>query len=261
MKLVMIIVIYALIFAGPTGAVFAQEKPQPAKAAEAVAKPTTAEPTVDQILDKYIQASGGRQAVEKITSRVTKGTVELSAMGLKGEIESYAKAPSKTLTIINLSGLGEFREGYDGKIAWSQNPMMGLREKSGDELAAIAQTSDIHAQIKTRQLYSKLDFKGKEKVGNRETYVILATPAVGAPVKMYFDTQTGLMARTDMDFETPQGQFHLESTMDDYREVDGVKIAFLARQKTSAADFVIKLTEVKHNVAIDDAKFNKPSGQ
>ena len=261
MKLVMTIVIYALLFAGPTGGAFAQENPQPAKAAEAGAKTTTAEPTVDQILDKYIQATGGRQAVEKITSRVTKGTVELSTMGLKGEIESYAKAPNKTLTIINLSGLGEFREGYDGKIAWSQNPMMGLREKSGDELTAIAQTADIHAQIKTRQLYSKLEFKGKEKVGTRETYVILATPAVGAPVKMYFDTQTGLMARTDMDFETPQGQFHLESTMDDYREVDGVKIAFLARQKTSVADFVIKLTEVKHNVAIDDAKFNKPSGQ
>jgi hypothetical protein len=261
MKLVMTTFIYALLFAGPTGAAFAQEKPQPAKAAEAGAKTTTAEPTVDQILDKYIQATGGRQAVEKITSRVTKGTVELPTMGVKGEIESYAKAPNKTLTVINLSGLGEFSEGYDGKIAWSQNPMMGLREKSGAELSAIAQTSDIHAQIKTRKLYSKLEFKGKEKVDNRETYVVLATPAVGAPVKMYFDTQTGLMARTDLDFETPQGQFHIESTMDDYREVDGVKIAFLSRQKTAVADFVIKLTEVKHNVAIDDAKFNKPSGQ
>jgi hypothetical protein len=261
MKLLMTIVIYALLFAGPTGAAFAQEKPQPAKAAEAGAKTTTVEPTVDQILDKYMQASGGRKAVEKITSRVTKGTVEFSTIGLKGEIESYAKAPNKTLTIFNLSGLGEFREGYDGKIAWSQNPMMGLREKSGAELAAIAQTSDIHAQIKTRRLYSKLEFKGKEKVENRETYVILATPAVGAPVKMYFDTQTGLMARTDLDFDNPQGHFHIESTMDDYREVDGVMISFLGRQKTSVADFVIKLTEVKHNVAIDDAKFNKPSGQ
>src|SRR5215813_4835567 len=261
MKLVMAIFIYALLFAGPTGAAFAQEKQQPAKAAEAGAKTTTVEPTVDQILDKYIQASGGRQAVEKITSRVTKGTVELSTMGLKGDIEIYAKAPNKTLTIINLSGLGEFREGYDGKIAWSQNPMMGLREKSGDELTAIAQTSDIHSQIKTRQLYSKLEFKGKEKVGNRETYVILATPADGAPVKMYFDTQTGLIARTDMTLETPEGQLQIETTVDDYREVDGIKIPFTMRQESSASSAVIKLTEVKHNVAIDDAKFIKPSGQ
>jgi hypothetical protein len=261
MKLVMTIVVYAFLFAAPTGAAFAQQNPQPAKAPEAVAKAPSAEPTVDQILDKYVQAIGGRQAVEKITSRVAKGAFEVSTMGLKGEIEIYAKAPNKSLTIQNVSGIGEILDGYDGKIAWSQNPMMGLREKSGAELAAVARAADIHAAIKTRQLYSKLELKDKEKIGDRETYVILATPAEGAPVKMYFDTQTGLIARTVTEVETPQGQFHIEVTADDYREVDGVKIAFTARQETSMGSAVIKLTEVKHNVAIDDAKFNKPSGQ
>ncbi len=261
MKLATTIVIYALLFALPAGASFAQDKPQPAKAPEAAAKTATAEPTVDQILDKYVRAIGGRQAVEKITSRVTRGTFEVSAMGLKGEIEIYAKAPNKTLTIQTLSGVGEIRDGYDGKIAWSQNPMMGLREKGGTELATIVRASDIHASIKTRQLFSKLELKGKEKVGNRETYVILATPAEGTPVKMYFDTQTGLIARTDTDLDTPQGQFHIETTVEDYREVDGIKIPFTTRQESAMASAIIKLTEVKHNVPIDDARFNKPSGQ
>jgi len=261
MKFAITVLIYALLFAAPTVSAFAQEKPQPAKAPEAAAKTTTVEPTVDQILDKYVQSLGGRQALEKITSRVTKGTFEVSTMGLKGEIEIYAKAPNKSLRIQNLSGVGQILDGYDGKIGWSQNPMMGLREKSGEELAAIARASDIHASLKTRELYSKLESKGKEKVGNRETYVILATPATGAPVKMYFDTQTGLIARTDTDLDTPQGQFHVETTVEDYREVDGVKIAFTMRQESSMGSAVIKLTEVRHNVAIDDAKFNKPSGQ
>jgi hypothetical protein len=261
MKLVMTIVFCALLFAGLNGETFAQEKPQPAKAPESAAKTTTAEPTVDEILDKFVAAVGGRQAIEKITSRVTKGAVDASSMGLKGEVEIYAKAPNKTLTIQTLSGIGEIREGYDGKIAWAQNPITGFREKSGAELAAVARSSDIHAAIKTRQLYSKLEFKGKEKVGDRETYVILATPAEGAPVKMFFDTQTGLIARTDTDLETPQGQFHVETTVDDYREVDGVKMAFTIRQTLSMGSAVVKLTEVKHNVEIDDAKFSKPSGQ
>jgi len=262
MKLVMTIVICALLFAALNGAAFAQEKPQPAKAPEAAtAKAAPAEPTVDQIMDKYEQAIGGRQAVEKVTSRVTKGEFEASSMGLKGELEIYAKAPNKTLTIQNVSGIGEIKEGYDGKIAWSQNPMMGLREKSGAELAVVVRTSDIHAAIKIRQLYPKLELKGKEKVGDHETYVILATAAEGAPVKMYFDTQTGLIARTSTELETPQGQIHVETTADDYREVDGVKMAFTARQETPMGSVVIKLTEVKHNVAIDDAKFSKPSGQ
>lgn len=262
MTLVMTIVIYALLFAAPTGAASAQEKSQPAKAPEADAtKATTAEPTVDQILDKYVQAIGGRKAIEKITSRMAKGAFEVSSMGLKGEIENYAKAPNKSLTIRNFPGVGEIRDGYDGKVAWSQDPMTGLREKSGLELAAVARTSDIHFSIKIRQLYSKLEFKGKEKVESREAYVILATPAEGAPMKMYFDTQTGLIARTATESETPQGQYHVETTVDDYREVDGVKIAFTARQESPMGSAVVKLTEVKHNVVIDDAKFNKPSGQ
>jgi hypothetical protein len=261
MKLVMTILVYALLFAAPNGAAFAQEKPQPAKALGTAAKVATAEPTVDEILDMFVQAIGGRQAVEKITSRVTKGAIDASTMGLKGELEVYAKAPNKSLTVQKISGIGEILDGYDGKIAWSQNPMMGLREKSGAELAATAREADLHAAIKIRQLYSKLELKGKEKVGDREAYVILATPAEGAPVKMYFDTQTGLMTRTATDLETPQGQFHVEVTRDDYREVDGVKIAFTMRQETSMGSAVIKLTEVKHNVAIDDAKFNKPPGQ
>lgn len=254
MKLAMTIVVYALLSAAPNGAAFSQEKSQPAKA-------PTAEPTVDEILEMYARAMGGRQAVEKITSRVTKGAFEASSMGLKGEVEIYAKAPNKSFTIQKISGIGEIMDGYDGKIAWTQNPMMGLREKSGGELAAAAREADLHAAIKIRQHYSKLELRGKEKVGDRETYVILATPAEGAPVKMYFDAQTGLMARTATDLETPQGQFHIEVTRDDYRDVDGVKVAFMLRQETSMGSFVIKFTEVKHNVAVDDAKFNKPSSQ
>jgi hypothetical protein len=257
----MTIIVYALLFAPANSAAFAQEKQQPAKASEAAAKATTAEPTVDQILDKYEQAIGGRQAIEKLTSRVAKGVFELPSMGVKGEMEIYAKAPSKSLAIQNFPGIGEAREGYDGKVAWAQNPIQGLREKSGAELAAVVRMSDMHVAIKTRQLYSKLEFKGKEKVGDHETYVILATPAEGAPVTMYFDTQTGLIARTDLILETPEGRVPVEITAEDYREVDGIKMPFTALQKTPMASVVIKLTEVKHNVAIDDAKFNKPAAQ
>src|SRR5262245_3367214 len=117
MKIAITIIIYTLLFAAPTDAAFAQQKPQPAKAPEAnTANATSAEATVDQILDKYVQAVGGIQAVEKITSRVAKGTFEVSAMGLKGEIEVYAKAPNKTLRVQHLSGVGEILDGYDGKI-------------------------------------------------------------------------------------------------------------------------------------------------
>ncbi|MGH9769201.1 MAG: hypothetical protein ACREAB_17375 [Blastocatellia bacterium] len=262
MKLAITIVICSFFAAQSAVATFAQTKPQPAKAPEAgAAKAAAAEPTVDQILDNYVQAIGGREAMEKLSSRVIKGTFEISSMGLKGEIEFYAKAPNKLLTVQNIPGIGVIRDGYDGQTAWSENPMTGLREKSGAELAAVVRTSDFHGALRIRQRYSKLELKGKEKAGDRETWVILATPAEGAPMKMYYDAQTGLMARTDTEAESPQGKISIQTTLEDYRDVDGVKLPFLTRQETSIANVVITMTEAKSNVTIDDAKFKKPAGQ
>jgi hypothetical protein len=91
--------------------------------------------------------------------------------------------------------------------------------------------------------------------------VILATPPDGSPIKLYYDTQTGLQARMDLEVDTPQGRVPIETTVEDYRDVDGVKLPFLTRQDSPMAKAVIKLTEVKSNVAIDDARFKKPAGQ
>jgi hypothetical protein len=44
---------------------------------------------------------------------------------------------------------------------------------------------------------------------------------------------------------------------DDYREVDGLKVPFIIHH-VEDAHFVIKLVDVKQNVAIDDSIFLRP---
>ena len=48
---------------------------------------------------------------------------------------------------------------------------------------------------------------------------------------------------------------------EDYKEVDGIKIPHTMRQVSSAFTLIVKLEEIKHNVPIDEAKFNKPAAQ
>jgi hypothetical protein len=260
MKLAIAIVVYSL-FAMPLAAsALGQAKTRPTKAPETgTAKTAVSEPTVDQILEKYVQALGGREALEKITSRVTKGTLE--APDLKGEIEIYAKAPNKLLIVQDVEGIGVSRDGYDGQAAWAENPMFGVREKSGPELAAVAISSDFHAPLKIKQHYSKLEVKGKEKIGDREAWIIQATSAGGTPLKMYYDTQTGLHVRTEAEMESLGGKISVQTTLEDYRDVDGVKLPFTTSQETPMSKAVIRVIEVKSNVTIDDARFKKPSGQ
>jgi hypothetical protein len=86
--------------------------------------------------------------------------------------------------------------------------------------------------------------------------VVEAQPAQGDVEKLYFDTTSGLMS--GMDVQIPEvGAWHV--VLDDYRDVDGVKMPFSIKQDSSVISLVVRLQEVKNNVPIDDAKFVKPA--
>jgi zinc protease len=74
-----------------------------------------------------------------------------------------------------------------------------------------------------------------------------------------FDAASGLLVRAQTVAEGPMGKANIETTLGDYRDVDGVKLPFLIHTDMGGFAFTIKLTEVKHNVPIDDAKFDKPA--
>jgi outer membrane lipoprotein-sorting protein len=225
------------------------------------AKPAAKLPTVDQVLDKYVQAIGGKAAVEKATTRVSKGSFEIPAYGATGTAEIYAKAPNKSASVINVAGYGVVQDVFDGKTGWSLDPQSGLREKAGAELASTKLDSELHKSIKLKQLYPKIVVKGTDKVGDKDVYVLEATPAEGSTETWYFDTQTGLILREDTERESPQGKRAIQVFYEDYREVDGVKMPFSLRQISPEFTLTIKFEEIKHNVPVDDAKFNKPAAQ
>jgi zinc protease len=101
--------------------------------------------------------------------------------------------------------------------------------------------------------------KGKEAVEGHDAYVVEATPAEGTAETMYFDVDSGVLVRTQAQGEFQGSPITIESTLGDYREVDGVKIPFVMHQSMGDFGFTIRLTEVKHNVPLDDAKFDKPT--
>ena len=240
-------------------AALAQES-QPKSGAKAANPPqgVAAAPTVEQIIERYVEALGGRAAIEKLNSREAKGTFEIAGTPLKGTVESYYRAPNKFVIFTRVPGLGDIFEGYDGNVSWSLDPTNGLRERSGMELAQSRFDAEFYKDLKFKELYSKMELKGTEKMGGREAYRIIATPLKGSPEKLYFDTQTGLLLRADRVLEGPQGKTAFEIYFEDYREVDGVRIPYIQRWTTSDYSATIKYDSVKHTGTIDDARFSKP---
>lgn len=217
--------------------------------------------TVDQIFDKYVQALGGKAAIEKISTRVAKGNFEVSAIGLNAPAEIYTKAPNSFALVVTVPGFGLIQQGFNGSSGWMQDPQTGLRDVSGAELATLKRQAEFHRDLKFKEIYPQSSLQGKVKVGDREAYLVEAKTADGSLEKFYFDVQNGLLIRSDSEQETQQGKIPIEIYYEDYRDIDGIKMPFVTRNSLSSANIIIRLTEVKHNVPIDDAKFVKPSGK
>jgi zinc protease len=223
------------------------------------AKSPSNAPTVDQIISKYVQAIGGAVAYRKLTSRVTKGTFVMPDMqNLTGICEGYEKAPDKSLVVINFPGVGIVREGYNGVIGWSQEPQEEVRVMAGAELASTKIDSDFYKNIRLRELFPKLTLKGTEKVGDKITYKLEGVSKEGHSETMYFDVESGLLVGTDSVEESPGVKAVLQIRFEDYREVDGIKLPFAARHRSPELNMIFRINEVKHNVLIEDAKFEKP---
>ena len=209
------------------------------------AKPRSAPklPSVDEVVDHYLSAIGGQAALEKLNSRVSRGTVELQSMGLTGTAELYEQAPNKSTLIINVEGLGTIQQTYDGVKAWLQDPLDGYIKFAPTSASRIRSQSIFQRELRFKELNPRLSVIGTEKVAGREAYVVVSL-TFPASVKFFFDVSSGLLLRRD------------NTNYDDYREVDGVKLPFKITDDTSYGfGVVVSLTEIKHNVPIDQTKF------
>jgi CubicO group peptidase (beta-lactamase class C family) len=218
----------------------------------------------DEVLASYVTALGGRAAIEKITSRVAKGNFEVSGIAMSGPVEIYAKAPNLMLLVLQMPGQETFKDGFDGTVGWEQNPDDGITDKAGLEAGSAMRDADFYQPLKLRLQYPNLTFKGTGKVSlgkggaakveEREAQVLEA-PRAGSPRRFYFDRVNGLLLRTE-EWDAA-GKITEAVEYQDYREVDGVKVAFTFHI-IQDLHFTIKLSEVKHNVPIDDTIFVKP---
>ena len=209
---------------------------------------------VDAILERCIRAVGGRAAVERVTSRVMKGS--LVTPGGAMTLEIYEKAPNKFLRILENPASGRSENGFDGQAAWSRNPQRGLRDVTGPEVENFKREQSLHRQILWKELYPEMRAAGQETLDGRETDLVEAQAGPEVTYKLYFDRENGLLLRSDVSMRGVT----IHAYFEDYRDVDGVKLAFTIRRVRSSDGFQWsdRFTEIRHNVPIEDAKFAKP---
>jgi len=226
--------------------------------------------TADEIVEKHLTAIGGRAALGKLKSRSATGTITLSTPGgdASGSIEILNREPNKLRTLIkvDLSSLGAGQlvidQRFDGKTGYVLDNLQGNRDITGNLLDNLRNGSFPNPLMNYKQLGATATVSGKEKVGDRDAYVLVLEPVSGSVVRHYIDAESYLLVKVVVKVNVPQIGGEVEQTTNflDYRDVDGVKLPFQANATSAVQNYSIHLTKVEHNVQIDDSLFSKPAG-
>ncbi len=227
----------------------AAKKPEGAEAHE------PSGPSADQLFDKYLQAVGGAAAIEKITTREEKGTIEFG--GKSFPIDIYSEDPDKRVSFTHMPE-GDNVTAFDGHEGWLGAPGRPVREMHGPDLDGAAIDADLHFAANLKHLFSAAELRGTEKVGDRDVYVVVGRREGKPPLRLYFDEQSGLLLRLVRYGETPLGRLPTQIDYADYRDENGVKIPLRWTLARPSGRFTIQVSEVMQNVPVDEAKFAKP---
>jgi hypothetical protein len=222
----------------------------------AAAKPAEAQPTPEQILQKYVEAVGGKAAIEKLPTRQMKGSY--TPQGRK-EVP-YEIIQSKDKTLINVTTpQGVFVRSYNGTSGWSKQDA-GPHEMDKNELTMMKDWAEAFEPLKIKEPYPRLVLRGKEMIGANETYILTGALPDRRRLRLYFDIKTGLLLRKQILANTPVGSDPTQIDFADYKTVDGIKLPFTVSVYYPEFAFsgTRKFKEIKHHVAVEDSKFEMP---
>jgi photosynthetic reaction center cytochrome c subunit len=215
----------------------------------------SAGPTGDQLLEKYLQAAGGAAAINKITSRVMKGTIEISAQSFP--IDIYSKAPDQRISFTHLAQ-GDSVTAFNGHEGWLSMTHRPPRDMHGSDLEAAAIDADLRLPTHLKQMFSGAEVRGTEKIDDHTAYVFVGQRENKPPMLLYFDQESGLLTRMVRFADTALGLLPTQIDYADYKESDGVKVPLRWTLSRPEGRFTIQISEIQQNVPVDESKFVKP---
>ncbi|MDX6614174.1 MAG: photosynthetic reaction center cytochrome c subunit [Blastocatellia bacterium] len=239
----------------PAGA--APGNPAAAGQPAATPAPTPAPPTVDQVLAKYIDAIGGAAAIDKMKTRLMRGTYT-GVNGVALPFEIYQKAPDKFYLNVT-TPQGPIERAFDGKLGWEKSSR-GVNELGNPVLESLKAAFLFFQNIKLKEQFTQMRFGGRDQFGDRAIIIVSGRTVGNKRERLFFDAVSGLLLRRVTYTETLVGVIPEQIEFDDYRDVEGVKLPFTVRVQSVEPGLVStrSFAEIKINVPVEDTKFNMP---
>jgi len=216
-------------------------------------------PAPEELINRHIEAIGGREAIQGHSSVVATGIVEVLGQGIVGEMVIHAAAPDKRLINLSFPAAGlENRTGYDGEVGWSMDSMMGERVLSGGELLQLVDESDYYADLHDPDRYSSMETLELVEFGGRPAYKLELVYTSGRVVIEYFDVESGRISGVEGVQESIMGPMNVVTTTSDYQAFGDLMVPTLMVQELGPLQKVQITIQTMEFDAVDPSVFELP---
>jgi hypothetical protein len=244
-----------------TGAPPAATAPGAAPAAAPGTATTSAPPGLrppEAILADSVAATGGAAAWLRHKTAHFKIETTFQGMGMGGSGERFQTNTGKSLSIQQFTGMGTAREGTNGKVAWSEDAVLGFRVLDGAEAEEARIDAAWNTELQAKELFVKLESATDTGPDGTKLECVVATPRLAAPVKSCYDPKTHLEVLQSGIKTTPQGNVPFRGISRDWREVGGVKMPFVSETQVGPITLVVTFKDVTFDEPMDDKMFDPP---
>jgi outer membrane lipoprotein-sorting protein len=221
--------------------------------------PSYSQPVKD-ILNKMIEAQGGKAVIENIKDTTLTGDMEIIQMGITGSINIYSKEPNMMRIDAEVMGM-VMTQAFDGENGWQVNPQTGSIEDMSEE-----QENDFKRQALGNDAFLHpekygitFESKGKETLEGKEYYILEQIFSDGYTATLFVDAKTYLLYKTKAKSTNQMGvEVDTESFISDYKKVEGVMIPHYMKVLQDGEEAVtMTFTEISFNTGLEDSFFKK----
>lgn len=240
-----------VLTAGPAVAQTPAPAPAQTKADEAL-------PPAQTIIDRHIEAVGGRKAMEALKSINIKGSITIPANGMTGTIEVFAARPNRMLAKTTLAGIGDIAEGFNGTVAWSMSPMTGPMLSTGEELAQKAFDAQFDGALGVASRYDAMKTLEKTTFQGKPAYKIALTRKGGGDDIEFYDVESGLKLGGMIERKNPMGTIAVTSALADYKKFGDLLQPTVMTQTMTGVQLITTFTSIEYNT-VDPSVFELPA--
>lgn len=228
-----------------------------AEAAPSEPAPAAELPAAEGILERAAAAMGSKEALDRVQSFYYRGTIEVVGQNIRGDLEIWWKGGDFSMEQ-TVPGLGRMRAGKQGDEIWAEDPVNGLRRLSGVEAEQHAWASSLLLAAEWKRYFQSAKTIASRQVDGRTVHDVELSAPSGLQVVMSFDAESGLQVGQSFEQVTPMGKQPFEVRFEDYREIEGIKLAYRQVIDAKVQQVVQVITEVRLNEPVDATRFAYP---